>query len=303
MATVLAVGSVAYDTIETPTARRERQLGGSASYFAVAATPVVSVRIVGAVGEDFRQADLDLLRDRGADVEGIARRPGRTFHWAGRYHDDLIERDTLATELGVFADFAPEVPASWRDTPYLFLGNIHPALQLRVLEQMRRPRLVVTDTMNFWIAGQRAALRSVLARSDVLLVNDSEARQLSGRRGLAEAAAAIQALGPALVVVKKGEHGAILFGRTGLLAVPAVLLPSVVDPTGAGDAFAGGFLAHLAAAGADSGSDDTPFRVAMLHATAVASFCPQGFSVEGLLAADPPARAARLAQLRAMMTP
>lgn len=303
MTAVLAVGSVAYDTVETPTARRERQLGGSASYFAVAAAPLVPVRIVGAVGEDFRDSDVALLAARGADVSGIDRRPGRTFHWAGRYHDDLIERDTLITELGVFADFAPDIPPAWRDTPYLFLGNIHPVLQLRVLEAMARPRLVVTDTMNYWIGGSRPELLRVLARTDVLLVNDSEARQLAGRRGLAEAAAEIRALGPARVVVKKGEHGALLFGRDGVLAVPALLLPEVVDPTGAGDAFAGGFLGHLAAAGAGADDPDPAFREAMLTATAVASFCPEGFSVEGLLRADAGARAARVGRLRAMMTP
>jgi len=176
-------------------------------------------------------------------------------------------------------------------------------LQLRVLEAMARPRLVVTDTMNYWIGGSRPELLRVLARTDVLLVNDSEARQLAGRRGLAEAAAEIRALGPARVVVKKGEHGALLFGRDGVLAVPALLLPEVVDPTGAGDAFAGGFLGHLAAAGAGADDPDPAFREAMLTATAVASFCPEGFSVEGLLRADADARAARVGRLRAMMTP
>jgi sugar/nucleoside kinase (ribokinase family) len=223
--TILAVGSVAYDTVETPAERRERQLGGSASYFALAAAPLASVRVVGAVGDDFRPADLELMAAHGADLGGIVRLHGATFHWSGRYHDDLIERDTLATELGVFADFSPEIPPAWRDTPYLFLGNIHPALQAGVLAQLRRPRLVVTDTMNFWIQGARQDLEVVLAGTDVLLVNDSEARLLSGRRGLAEAAAVIRALGPARVVVKKGEHGALYFGPEGVLAVPALLLP------------------------------------------------------------------------------
>ncbi len=300
---ILAVGSVAYDTVETPGERRERQLGGSASYFALAAAPLAPVRVVGAVGDDFRQADLELLAERGADLEGVVRLPGPTFHWSGRYHADLIERDTLATELGVFADFAPEIPPAWRDTPYLFLGNIHPALQAGVLAQLRRPRLVVTDTMNFWIQGARQDLEQVLAGTDVLLVNDGEARLLSGRRGLADAAAVIHALGPARVVVKKGEHGALYFGPEGVLAVPALLLPQVVDPTGAGDAFAGGFLGSLAAAGADAGSGDAPFRRAMLDGTVTASFCPEGFSVEGLLRADAPARSRRLASLLAMMQP
>jgi len=300
---ILAVGSVAYDTVETAVERRERQLGGSASYFALAAAPLAPVRVVGAVGHDFRPADLELMASRGADLGGVVRLPGPTFHWSGRYHADLIERDTLATELGVFADFAPEIPSAWRDTPYLFLGNIHPALQAGVLAQLRRPRLVVTDTMNFWIQGARPDLERVLAGTDVLLVNDGEARLLSGRRGLADAAAVIRALGPARVVVKKGEHGALYFGPEGVLAVPALLLPQVVDPTGAGDAFAGGFLGSLAAAGADAASGDAPFRRAMLDGTVTASFCPEGFSVEGLLRADGPARARRLESLLAMMRP
>jgi sugar/nucleoside kinase (ribokinase family) len=300
---ILAVGSVAYDTVETPAERRERQLGGSASYFALAAAPLAPVRVVGAIGDDFRPADLELMAARGADLGGIVRLPGPTFHWSGRYHADLIERDTLATELGVFADFAPEIPPAWRDTPYLFLGNIHPALQAGVLAQLRRPRLVVTDTMNFWIQGARQDLEVVLAGTDVLLVNDSEARLLSGRWGLADAAAVIRGLGPARIVVKKGEHGALYFGPEGVLAVPALLLPRVVDPTGAGDAFAGGFLGSLAAAGADAGMGDALFRRAMLDGTVTASFCPEGFSVEGLLRADAPARSQRLESLLAMMRP
>jgi len=300
---ILAVGSVAYDTVETPVERRERQLGGSASYFALAAAPLAPVRVVAAVGDDFRPADLELMAARGADLGGIVRLPGPTFHWSGRYHADLIERDTLATELGVFADFAPVIPPAWRDTPYLFLGNIHPALQAGVLAQLRRPRLVVTDTMNFWIQGARQDLEVVLAGTDVLLVNDSEARLLSGRWGLADAAAVIRALGPARVVVKKGEHGALYFGPEGVLAVPALLLPRVVDPTGAGDAFAGGFLGSLAAAGADAGAGDALFRRAMLDGTVIASFCPEGFSVEGLLRADASARSQRLESLLAMMRP
>ncbi len=300
---ILAVGSVAYDTVETPRARRERALGGSASYFALAAARFAPVRAVGAVGEDFRAEDLALLAHAGVDVAGIVRRPGRTFHWSGRYHADLIERDTLATELGVFAEFAPEIPAAWRATPYLFLGNIHPALQAKVLDQLTAPRLVVLDTMNYWIEGHRRDLLAVLARVDMLLVNDSEARLLSDRTSLAQAAATIHALGPARVVVKKGEHGALFFGPQGALAVPALLLPEVIDPTGAGDAFAGGFLGSLAAGGAGAGGDDGPFRRAMVEATAVASFCPEGFSVEGLLRATPEARRRRVEELRSLMTP
>ena len=299
---ILVVGSVAYDTVETPREKRERQLGGSASFFAVAARGRVPVRCVGVVGDDFRQEDLDLLALHGADTGGIVRRPGRSFHWSGRYHADLIERDTLTTELGVFADFRPEIPGPWLDGEYLFLANIHPALQLEVLGAMRGPKLVALDTMNLWIETTRPDLERVLARVDVLLVNDGEARLLTGERSLARAAAAIAALGPRRVIVKKGEHGALYFGPEGVLAVPALILEEVVDPTGAGDSFAGGFMRSLALAGAGRDSGDAPFRAAMLDGTVAASFCPEGFSVEGLLAGDDAAYAARREALLAMMT-
>ena len=299
---IVVVGSVAYDTVETPRERRERQLGGSASFFAVAARGRGPVRCVGVVGDDFRAEDLELL-GRHADIAGIARVPGRSFHWSGRYHADLIERDTLATELGVFADFSPEVPAAWRDAEYLFLANIHPALQAGVLELMRGPRLVALDTMNLWIETTPDLLRAILRHVDVLFVNDSEARLLSGERSLARAAARIREMGPARVVVKKGEHGALLFGRDSVLAVPALLLDEVIDPTGAGDSFAGGFMGALAEAGVGRDAPDAPFRAAMLDGTATASFCPEGFSVEGLLRVTDAAYAARRRQLQAMMTP
>jgi sugar/nucleoside kinase (ribokinase family) len=303
MSEILVVGSVAYDTIETPHARRDRILGGSASYFSLAATRFAPVRAVGVIGDDFRQEDLDLLAGRGADISGIQRAAGPTFFWAGRYHDDLIERDTLTTELGVFADFAPEIPRNWRDTPYLFLANIQPALQRHVLESVSRPALVVLDTMNLWIETARADLLDVLARVDVLLVNDSEARLLTGERSLGAAAAAIHELGPAWVVIKKGEHGAMLFGRRTLLAVPAIMLPQVIDPTGAGDTFAGGFVGSLAAAGATATASPETFRQAMLDGTVTASFCPEAFGVEGLLRLEPEACRERLQRLRGMMTP
>ncbi len=300
---ILVVGSVAYDTVETPRERRERQLGGSASFFSLAAARFAPVRAVGVVGDDFRAADLALLAVRGVDTAGIVRRAGSTFHWSGRYHEDLIERDTLATELGVFQDFAPELPAGWRETPYLFLANIHPALQAGVLDLMAAPRLVVLDTMNLWIKTTRRELQEVLARVDVVLLNDGEARLLSGHRSLTAAAAAIRELGPERVVIKKGEHGALLFGRDSLLAVPALLLPEVVDPTGAGDCFAGGFVGHLAASSATRDDCDPVFRQAMLAGTAVASACPEAFSVDGILALDEAGYARRLATLAAMMTP
>ncbi len=300
---ILVVGSVAYDTVETRSERRERQLGGSASYFSLAASRFAPVRVVGVVGEDFRQADLDLLASRGVDIDGVVRAPGKTFHWSGRYHDDMIERDTLATELGVFEDFSPVLPERWETTPYLFLANIHPALQGSVCDRLADPRLVILDTMNLWIETTREDLAAVLRLVDVLLLNDGEARLLSGCAGLAEAAAAIQAMGPGRVVIKKGEHGALYFGSGPVLAVPALLLPEVVDPTGAGDTFAGGFVGHLAAAGADRDSGEELFRQAMLSGTAMASFCPEAFSVDCLCGLSDADIEARIAHLRAMMTP
>ncbi len=302
-AAILVVGSVAYDTVQTPAQMRERQLGGSASFFSLAASHFAPVRAVGVVGDDFRREDLELLAGHGVDVGGITRAPGRTFHWSGRYHTDLIERDTLATELGVFADFQPDIQPAWRSTPYLFLANIHPALQLHVLAAMECPALKVLDTMNLWIETTREQLMAVLTQVDVLLINDSEATLLTGERSLRKAGAAIQTLGPTRVVVKKGEHGALYFGRDSILAVPAILLPQVVDPTGAGDSFAGGFLGSLAQAGVSREDPDPPFRRAMLHGTVVASFCPEDFSVGGLLRISGKALQNRLAELEAMMVP
>ena len=300
---IVVVGSVAYDTVETPREKRERQLGGSASFFSIATLGRGKVRCVGVVGDDFLQSDLDLLAERGADVSGIKRLDGKSFHWSGRYHEDMIERDTLATELGVFADFQPEIPEDWKSSEYLFLANIHPALQSHVLDEMRDPKLVALDTMNLWIETTPDALRAILGRVDVLLVNDGEARMLTGKRSLAHAAAAIREMGPGRVIVKKGEHGALYFGNEGVLAVPAIILDDVIDPTGAGDCFAGGFMGSLAEAGADRTSGDSVFRQAMLDGTVTASFCPEGFNVEGLLKIDQAAYAARMATLKGMMVP
>ena len=300
---IVVVGSVAYDTVETPREKRERQLGGSASFFSIATLGRAEVRCVGVVGEDFLISDLDLLAQHGADVSGIKRVAGKSFHWSGRYHDDMIERDTLATELGVFADFQPVIPAAWKTSEYLFLANIHPALQSHVLDQMLEPRLVALDTMNLWIENTPEELKAILARVDVLLVNDGEARLLTGKRSLAHAAEAIRDMGPRRVIVKKGEHGALFFGLDSVLAVPAIILDDVVDPTGAGDCFAGGFMGSLAAAGAERGSDDAVFRQAMLDGTVTASFCPEGFSVEGLLKIDDAAYQGRMATFKAMMIP
>lgn len=300
---ILVVGSMAYDTVATPREQRERQLGGAATFFSLAAGPDAAVRVVAVVGDDFEPAHLELLASRGVDLAGVEHASGPSFHWSGRYRDDFIERDTLATELGVFAAFQPAIPASWLGSEYVFLANIHPTLQAQVLDAVTGPRLVALDTMNLWIETMRDALVALLPRVDVLMVNDSEARQLSGERSLAAAAQAIKAMGPSRVVIKKGEHGALLFGRDSVLSVPAMILPEVIDPTGAGDSFAGGFMASLARAGVDRQAGDEAFRAAMLDGTVVASFVPEAFSVEGLLTRDAMATAERLASLRAMMCP
>jgi len=297
---ILAVGSVAYDSIETPFGKRTEILAGSATYFALAARHFAKVSVVAAVGDDFRKEDLDVLASRGIDVSGVESKAGRTFRWAAKYTDDLRGRTTLSTELGVFADFKPRVPPSQSAFPYLFLGNIDPDLQRGVHAGMERPSLVVCDTMNFWIEGRREALDRTLKVIDLLVINDEEAMLLSGEGNLARAAGAILKMGPKALVVKRGEHGAAVFGKGYLLFVPALILDGVVDPTGAGDTFAGGLVGCLAALGLGGRSalDETSMRLAVSAGTALASFTVQGFGVESLVGAAPAAIAERHAQLQ-----
>lgn len=277
MPDVLMVGSVAYDSVETPQGKVDHALGGAATFAGVAASWFTGVRIVGVVGDDFAPEHLDFLASRGIDTAGIERVAGKTFHWAGRYAANLNDRETLATELNVFEQFNPVLPEGYRDTPYVFLANIQPTLQLGVLEQMRSPRFVALDTMNLWIDIARPALEAVIARVDLLLINDSEAEQLTGTRHLPSAAAAVRAMGPAAVVIKKGEHGAVLFCDGGPFALPAYLVPRVVDPTGCGDCFAGGMIGWLA--GADR-TDAEALRLAMAYGSVVASFNVEDFSLD-----------------------
>ena len=274
---ILAVGSVALDSVETPFGTAERVLGGSAVFFSSAASLLCPVRIVGVVGDDYPFEKLDFLRERGVDLSGIERTEGDSFFWAGRYSYDLNSRDTLDTQLGVFADFKPRIPQDFRDSEFVFLGNIDPVLQLDVLAQMRAPKVVVCDTMNYWIEGSREALLVLLKSVDVLMVNDAEARQLSGEHNLLTAARWIQERGPRSVVVKKGEHGAILYGPDWVFFVPGYPLEVVFDPTGAGDAFAGGFLGHLAAVSSPTPED---YKRAMVYGSAMGSFAVESFSVE-----------------------
>jgi sugar/nucleoside kinase (ribokinase family) len=285
---ILVVGSVAYDTVETPFGRADRVLGGSASFFAVAASFFVPVNLVGVVGEDFGEEQLAAFRGRDIDLEGLERAPGKTFHWHGRYSFDLNARETVCTELNAFERFKPKIPARYRRSEHVFLGNIDPVLQRDVLDQVERPKLVACDTMNFWIEGKPEELRKTLSRVDVLLINDAEARQLSGEWNVVKAARAIRAMGPRVLVVKKGEHGVVMFAEGASFAAPAYPLEEVFDPTGAGDTFAGGFVGYLAAqtSGA-SGSRDRDFGVALRQAvvmgSTLASFCVEAFSLDRLL--------------------
>ncbi len=279
---ILVVGSVALDTLETPFGRADDALGGSATFISAAASFFASdIRLVGVVGEDFPQDGIDFLRSRGVDLAGLEVVPGgKTFRWSGRYHDDMNGRDTLDTQLNVFADFNPQIPADWRSPDFLALGNIHPALQQQVLGQMaKRPKLVVLDTMNLWIDLTPDELKATMARVDVVIVNDTEARQLTGESNLIRAAKAIRALGPSIVIVKKGEHGALLFTPTAFFSAPAYPLEDLFDPTGAGDTFLGGFIGYLARTG--DLSDDNLKR-AVVHGSVLASFCVEAFSVERL---------------------
>lgn len=280
MSHTLVVGSVALDTIETPFGRVEEVPGGSAVHFSAAASVFGPVRVVGVIGPDYPEDALDFLRGRGVDLEGLQEREGRSFRWSGVYDYDLNSRETLETELGVFSDFRAEIPGSYRDSEWVFLGNIDPRLQLEVLEQIDDPRLVAADTMNFWIENEREALLRLVERVDLLTVNDAEVRELSGDHNLARAARWILDRGPERVVVKKGEHGAILFGSESVFFAPGFPLEEVFDPTGAGDAFAGGLLGRLARGGQ---LDHGAFRRAVVHGCAMGSFACEEFGVDGLV--------------------
>jgi sugar/nucleoside kinase (ribokinase family) len=273
---VLIVGSTALDSIKTPTAENPRLLGGSASHAAVAASFFGPVRLVGVVGADFPKRYLNLYRKHGIDLAGLQILPGKTFHWSGEYEINMNNRRTLATELGVFETFSPSLPAAYRDTPFVLLANIAPSLQHHVLDQMRRPKFVVADTMDLWLNIALPDLLKLLKRVDGLVVNESEARQLAQENNLFRAAEKLHRLGPACVIVKKGEHGAILSSRSGLFVAPAFPLREVIDPTGAGDSFVGGMMGYLSTA---KGPVEGNLRRAMIYGSVVASYCCEGFGV------------------------
>ena len=276
---LLVVGSIALDSVETPFGRREAVLGGSATYFSTAASFFGPVRLVATVGEDFPEEHVAFLRSRGVDLAGLERRPGRTFRWKGRYEFDLNQAHTLDTQLNVFADFRPTLPHDYRDSRYVFLGNIDPDLQRQVLDQVRAPRFVACDTMNFWIGSKRDSLLKTLRRVDMLFVNDGEARQLAEEHNIVKAARRILTFGPKAIVVKRGEYGALFFSGDHIFAASAYPLAALFDPTGAGDSFAGGFMGYLARAGRE---DTGAMRRAIVLGGVLASFAVEQFSLDRL---------------------
>jgi len=282
---VLVVGTVAFDSIETPFGVAERILGGSASYFALAASFFTPVRIVGVIGEDFPDEHLALFKRRNIDTDGIKREKGDTFHWRGRYHEDINARDTLELHLNVLAGFAPTLPERYRDAEYVFLGNIDPLIQIEVLNQIHHMKLVVCDTMDHWIRESPDNLQKVLKRIEMLVINDSEARLLSGQTNVVRAARAILKMGPKVVLIKRGEYGVLQFSDSQVFATPAYPLEEVFDPTGAGDSFAGGFLGQLSRSGDAS---QRGIRRAIVYGSVVASFTVEDFGVKRLTTASLP---------------
>jgi sugar/nucleoside kinase (ribokinase family) len=273
---VLVVGSVAFDSVKTPFGQVEEVLGGSGTYFSTSASFFTDVKMVAVVGEDFPAEHLDFLRSRKIDLEGLKTAQGRTFRWKGSYDYDLNEAHTLETHLNVFESFQPDLPQGYRDAEYVFLANIDPELQLEVLNQVKNPKLVACDTMNFWIGGKRDALLKTLRHVDILLINEGETRQLAEEPNLVKAARLILAMGPKALVVKRGEYGVIMFSEHSIFSAPAYPLESVFDPTGAGDTFAGGFMGYLVAT---RNLSESNMRQAIVFGSAMASFVVEDFSL------------------------
>lgn len=278
--TVLVVGSVAYDNLETPFGKREEALGGSATYFATAASLLTDVNLVAVIGDDFKDEHVQLLDQRRIDLAGLEKvEGGKTFRWKGRYGANLNDAETLETHLNVFADFKPQIPDHFKNSEYVFLANIHPVLQVEVLDQVDSPKLVALDTMNFWIDGELPALKKALEKVDVLMINDGEARLLAGEHNIVKAANAIRAMGPSSLIIKRGEYGALYFSDDHVFFAPAFPLEAVFDPTGAGDTFAGGFMGYMSWAGV---VDSAYIRQAIVMGCVMASFTVEEFSVDRL---------------------
>ncbi len=292
---ILVVGSVALDSVRTPFGKIEEGLGGSATYFSTAASFFTQVRLVAVVGEDFPQAHVEFLKNRKVDVQGLQRVPGRTFRWAGEYGFDLNQAHTLDTQLNVFAQFRPQIPAAYRNSEVVFLANIDPDLQREVLGQVTSPKLVAADTMNFWIEGKREALLKTLKQVEVLIINDAETRQLAQDANLVRAARTISGWGPSTLVIKRGEYGALCYRNGAWFAAPALPLDGVLDPTGAGDCFAGGFLGYLANS---LDFSDENIRRAVVMGSVMASFNVEAFSLDRLRTLTYPEIAERYATFR-----
>ena len=278
---LLVVGTLAYDSVKTPFGQRDWSLGGSATYFSMCASYFTKVNLVAVIGEDFGKDDLDMLTKRGVDISGVQRANGKSFHWKGEYGFDLNEAKTLDTQLNVLMEFDAKLPESYRDAEYVFLANIDPKLQQKVLDQVKNPKLVACDTMNFWISGAKEELQKTLKRVDMLVINEGEARQLAGEANLVKAAKAIRSMGPKTLIIKRGEYGALLFHENEVFSAPALPLEEVFDPTGAGDTFAGGVMGHIARMG-DGKVTETRLRQAIIMGSVMASFTVEKFSVERL---------------------
>ena len=295
---LLVVGSVAVDSIETPFGKRDQALGGSATYFSTSASFFTNVNLVAIVGEDFGDEHVQFLRSRGVGLDGLVRAKGKTFHWKGQYGFDLNTANTLATDLNVFATFSPELSPELRRSQHLFLGNIDPDLQWNVLNQIEHPRIVAADTMNFWITGEPKLVGEVLAKIDMLVINDEEARDLTGIHNLVKAAADIRKRGPSRLIIKRGEHGALYFDDAGVFFAPGYPLEDVLDPTGAGDSFAGGLIGYIASVGA---VDHNTIRRAIYFGSALGSFCVEGIGPKRLLDVGPKDLAKRMQQFMALV--
>ncbi len=295
---ILVVGSIAYDTIETPAGKIDDALGGSTLYFSAAASLFTDVNVVGVVGSDFEKEALGFLKARDVNFDGLYVEEGKTFRWGGRYHKNMNQRDTLFTDLNVFETFEPNIPEQYKNSDYIFLANIDPVLQLHVLEQVKKPKLVVLDTMNLWIDIRREALEEVVCKSDIVIINDEELMQFTGEDNFVKAAKKIIEMGPSKLVIKRGEYGALLYSNDTFFFAPAFPLEKVVDPTGAGDTFAGGFLGFLAS---QEVHDENSLRSALVYGCTTASFTVEDFSLDCLREISKEGLEERFAEFKKMM--
>lgn len=295
---VLIVGSLAFDDLEMPSGNFNDVLGGAATYSSITASMLTPVRLVGVVGNDFPAAVLEDLKKRGVDTAGVEHADGKSFRWRGKYAADLSSRETLDTQLGVFADFRPKIPAEFKATPFVLLGNIHPALQLEVLSQIEKPKLVMADTMNLWINTEPKLLGELLKKIDLLVINDEEAADLTGIKNVVKAAAEIRRRGPKRLIIKRGEHGAVYFDDSGMFFAPGYPLEEILDPTGAGDSFAGGLLGYIARVG---DVDHHTIRKAIYFGSAMGSFCVEGIGPRRLLQVTPKDLAERMKLFMALV--